>query len=397
MSKNGKLGKIILAGLASQMLFAAPIQASTLDELNKQEQEKTSEISNLENEIGSMLFSINERKAEIDNLNAEVAEIELEKQQTVSEIEEQKELIAARKEQLEERLIALQTSPSSNNRIMMVLEAENFSDFIGKFLLVSQLQAADNERIEAAIEEEEKLSQLEERLVEEIALGKSKAELVSIESESLHQELGNLQAVLADNQVALQEILTSKSEEEQRLAEVARQEQEAAEKAEAERLAAEEAEKQAELEKQEAAVLAAKQEAAKVEQTVSKEEVVNTTPSGTSNETTPAKKEEPVKETTPPASTGRTLTVEATAYSRNEPGLTNFTATGIDLRSNPMVIAVDPSVIPLGTLLDVPGYGIAIAGDTGSAIKGNKIDLHMENLAACHAFGRQTITITILD
>ncbi|MFZ2438042.1 MAG: 3D domain-containing protein, partial [Trichococcus flocculiformis] len=70
---------------------------------------------------------------------------------------------------------------------------------------------------------------------------------------------------------------------------------------------------------------------------------------------------------------------------------------GIDLSINPMVIAVDPSVIPLGSIVSVPGYGIAIAGDTGGAIVGNKIDLHMEDLNAALAFGRQTLTITILQ
>ncbi len=62
-----------------------------------------------------------------------------------------------------------------------------------------------------------------------------------------------------------------------------------------------------------------------------------------------------------------------------------------------MVIAVDPSVIPLGSLVDVPGYGIAIAGDTGGAIIGHKIDLHMEDVGRMNAFGRQQITVTILN
>ena len=98
-----------------------------------------------------------------------------------------------------------------------------------------------------------------------------------------------------------------------------------------------------------------------------------------------------------PAVQGKSLVVSATAYSRHEAGLSNFTATGIDLSITPMVIAVDPSVIPLGSLVSVPGYGIAIAGDTGGAIIGNKIDLHMEDLNAALAFGRQTLTITILQ
>ena len=54
-----------------------------------------------------------------------------------------------------------------------------------------------------------------------------------------------------------------------------------------------------------------------------------------------------------------------------------YTATGLILNNNPnaKVIAVDPSVIPLGTKVYVEGYGYAVAADTGGAIKGHKIDV----------------------
>ncbi|SFC54927.1 3D (Asp-Asp-Asp) domain-containing protein [Alkalibacterium subtropicum] len=94
---------------------------------------------------------------------------------------------------------------------------------------------------------------------------------------------------------------------------------------------------------------------------------------------------------------GRWMSVEATAYSRNQANLSNFTFMGIDLRENSRVIAVDPNVIPLGTKVFVPGYGEYIAGDTGGAIKGNRIDVHMEDLDAAWAFGRRQIDIKILD
>lgn len=94
---------------------------------------------------------------------------------------------------------------------------------------------------------------------------------------------------------------------------------------------------------------------------------------------------------------GRWMTVEATAYSRNQEVLSNFTFTGIDLRENPQVIAVDPNVIPLGSTIHVPGYGTFVAGDTGGAIKGNRIDLHMEDLQAAFQFGRRTIDIQVFE
>ena len=115
-----------------------------------------------------------------------------------------------------------------------------------------------------------------------------------------------------------------------------------------------------------------------------------------SEATTPTYSEPSAEETAQASQGGYYLTVEATAYSYNEPGLGYYTATGIDLRSNPTVIAVDPSVIPLGSLIEVPGYGVAIAGDTGSAIKGNKIDLHFVSVDQANQWGRRTVTIKIL-
>ena len=53
--------------------------------------------------------------------------------------------------------------------------------------------------------------------------------------------------------------------------------------------------------------------------------------------------------------------------------------------------------IPLGTRLYIEGYGSAIAGDTGSAIKGNRIDLCFDTLGEVRAFGWRTITVEILD
>lgn len=96
---------------------------------------------------------------------------------------------------------------------------------------------------------------------------------------------------------------------------------------------------------------------------------------------------------------GQTITMEATAYSCNEGfiGGGNLTAMGQDLRVDPMAIAVDPSVIPLGTKLYVEGYGEAVASDTGGAIKGNIIDLHFSDVSQCINWGRRQVAVTILS
>lgn len=89
-----------------------------------------------------------------------------------------------------------------------------------------------------------------------------------------------------------------------------------------------------------------------------------------------------------------TLSMIATAYTGG-----SFTAMGLKPTRDPnglSTISVDPSVIPLGSKVYVEGYGYAIASDTGGAIKGNKIDLYMNSLQDCYAFGRQTVTVHIV-
>ena len=93
--------------------------------------------------------------------------------------------------------------------------------------------------------------------------------------------------------------------------------------------------------------------------------------------------------------TGRFLIMVATAYSPEEPGLNDSTASG--LKATRGIAAVDPAVIPLGTRLHVEGYGYALAADTGSAIKGMRIDLCFDTLEECRAYGRRTVKVEILD
>jgi len=91
---------------------------------------------------------------------------------------------------------------------------------------------------------------------------------------------------------------------------------------------------------------------------------------------------------TAPAQGGRTITVVATGYS-----LPGHTASGLPVGWG--VVAVDPSVIPLGTRLTVPGYGEAVAADVGSGVRGAMIDLWFPTLEQARAWGRRTVTITL--
>jgi 3D (Asp-Asp-Asp) domain-containing protein len=91
-----------------------------------------------------------------------------------------------------------------------------------------------------------------------------------------------------------------------------------------------------------------------------------------------------------PSAAGRALTVVATAYSG-----AGGTATG--LPTGPGIVAVDPTVIPFGTHMTIPGYGEGVAADTGSAIKGARIDVWVPTEADAEQWGVKTITIYLHD
>ncbi|HEY7992755.1 MAG TPA: 3D domain-containing protein [Candidatus Eremiobacteraceae bacterium] len=103
-----------------------------------------------------------------------------------------------------------------------------------------------------------------------------------------------------------------------------------------------------------------------------------------------------LRQAMPNVALGTAITMIATAYTADTATAapTGYTATGILAQEG--VVAVDPRVIPLGTKLFVPGYGIALAADTGGAIIGNRIDLCMDSYSRAIEFGRRPIQVYIL-
>lgn len=90
----------------------------------------------------------------------------------------------------------------------------------------------------------------------------------------------------------------------------------------------------------------------------------------------------------------KTFTMESTAYYGH-----TITAMGSKPVRNPngiSTVAVDPNVIPLGSKVYVSGYGVAIAADTGGAIKGNIIDVFLNSYEECMNWGRREVTVQLL-
>jgi 3D (Asp-Asp-Asp) domain-containing protein len=96
---------------------------------------------------------------------------------------------------------------------------------------------------------------------------------------------------------------------------------------------------------------------------------------------------------------GETISVVATAYTADCEGCSGITSTGINLNNdrNAKVIAVDPSIIPLGSKVYVEGYGYAIAGDIGGAIKGNRIDIHVPTRQEALNWGVRNVKVTVIE
>ncbi|MED1202155.1 3D domain-containing protein [Heyndrickxia acidicola] len=100
-----------------------------------------------------------------------------------------------------------------------------------------------------------------------------------------------------------------------------------------------------------------------------------------------------------PKESFRYITVNSTAYTASCKGCSGVTSTGFNLLKHPnaKVISVDPKIIPLGSKVYVPGYGLAIAGDKGCAIKGKKIDLFISSRSKALQWGARTVTIKVYN
>ena len=103
------------------------------------------------------------------------------------------------------------------------------------------------------------------------------------------------------------------------------------------------------------------------------------------------------------------LTCSATAYDLSyescgkRPGDPNYGITASGMKAQYGVVAVDPSVIPLGTKLYIEStdgswaYGYCVAGDTGGGINGNRVDLFFNSRSEALQFGRRQVRVYILS
>ncbi|WP_131934173.1 cell wall-binding protein EntC [Bacillus thuringiensis] len=235
-------------------------------------------------------------------------------------------------------------------------------------------------------------------------------EAAEAQAEAKAQEAAKArEAAKAQAEAKAQEAAEAQAEAKAQEAAKAREAAKAEEAAEAQAAAkAQEAAKAREAAKAQEAAEA--REAAKAQEAAEAREAAKAQEAAKAREAAKAQKpatQQPVEketETSAPSSS-RELQVVATAYTADplengyKAGDQVKSALGHNLTANPnmKLIAVDPSVIPLGSKVWVEGYGVAIAGDTGGAIKGNKIDVLMPDKGTSSNWGRKTVTVKVLN
>ncbi|MED1115959.1 3D domain-containing protein [Bacillus paramycoides] len=371
-------------------------------DMQKKEQEKqavSKEIQGIENELHNLNNTIAKNKEDQAAIQRKIDETHKQIEQKKADIVVLEDKVLARKDIMKKRMVSVQNSSNTSLVVEVVVESKNFADFIQRMNAVSTILDADKEILRL---QEQDLRQIEEDkkaidekeaslVVDKQKLAKAQADL----QDNLKKRQDNLQTVQAKyNEIANQINLAAEEKAKveanmKAVQETIAREQEAARIAAEERAKAEAAAKaeQEELAKAKAAAKQKEEQTAKPAEPVAK----NTAP-----ESKPAPK---------PAQGGKEFYVTATAYTADpsengyKSGETVKSKLGHDLTANPnmKLIAVDPAVIPLGSTVYVEGYGTAIAGDTGSAIKGHIIDLLMPDSATANKWGRRTVKVTILN
>ncbi|MGI6156641.1 MAG: 3D domain-containing protein [Enterococcus lemanii] len=370
---------IVLSLVFIQMLAPVSISADTLESLNQKEVTLQQQSQAISSQVQAALEEVNQTYRAVEALKNDVAQNEALIASTQAEIVETNETIKKRKEIAAKRLRNLQVSSIGENKLFYLLQTSNLQELVSGLYAMSVMQNAEKETVQTLEEATLKLEELERTAQVAQAELVNDQQTLQTKADALDNQVAALKVQLAGNQAALAEIAQSKEVETARLA---------AEK-ERQKLAEEEAQKAAEKAAKEAEKKPATQEQ------VTPTQPTTPQPEVSQPETSPSTP--PVVET-PAPSTGKTLYVQATAYSYKEVGSSFYTALGVDLRQNSQVIAVDPSVIPLGSVVEVEGYGIALAADTGGAIKGNIIDVHLNSVDACIQWGRKfNVKVTILE
>ena len=358
------------------------------DLLDEQILSLNSEIANINIEIDNINTKLKDNETQIANTEAEIKSTKALLEQTEIEISEKESILS-------KRLRNIQKSNLMSNMLAYLLASESLTDIFDRFDAISKIVYLDKE------------------LISEV---KEKKETLTVTMDELSSKEASLQALKEETESSLKELESKKSEQETKMAQLNEEQAKVSSVIEAneQKLIAysvsiiENSNTISELQESistltyliptlnSSTVIEAANNS--ISQGNLKVEKINAEEKAKAEAAIPSRGESMTVTFTPGASSGSTalstLTMQSTAYTGG-----TLTATGTKPVYNPggiSTIAVDPSVIPLGSKVYVSGYGIAIAADTGGAINGNIIDLYFNSEADCIAWGRRNVTVEIL-
>lgn len=401
--------RILSALIAMAISISAThvVFADTVNDKKSTIQENKVKYSQLDNEVISLNSQVSKLNNEIEDLNAKLEDNKAKMKDTEENLKETESKVSTLKTEIDEkqsvlgkRMRAMYKSKDSMNPVVFLLKSEDLSDLITRIDALARVTALDKNLIQSLDEQKDSLNS---------------------DIKKLERDKAELKELKASTEESLKTLDSKKIEEQKKIDELNKQKEAVLEVIKENEMSLishsvsviNSSSSINELESavstlnqlipqlnidsvKEAAnnsVQAAKNkiESLKAEEAKKAEEAAKNNAANSSNTTSSN------NSSSQPSSDGKykkTLSMEATAYSGG-----TLTAMGLKPVRDPggiSTIAVDPSVIPLGSKVYIPGYGYAIASDTGGVIKGNIIDLYMNSHDECISWGRRQVTLHIV-
>ena len=401
--------RILSALIAMAISISAThvVFADTVNDKKSTIQENKVKYSQLDNEVISLNSQVSKLNNEIEDLNAKLEDNKAKMKDTEENLKETESKVSTLKTEIDEkqsvlgkRMRAMYKSKDSMNPVVFLLKSEDLSDLITRIDALARVTALDKNLIQSLDEQKDSLNS---------------------DIKKLERDKAELKELKASTEESLKTLDSKKIEEQKKIDELNKQKEAVLEVIK---------ENEMSLISHSVSVINSSSSISEIEGAVSTlnqlipqlnidsvKETANNSVQAAKNKIESLKAEEAKKaeeaaknnaanssnttssnnSSSQPSSDGKykkTLSMEATAYSGG-----TLTAMGLKPVRDPggiSTIAVDPSVIPLGSKVYIPGYGYAIASDTGGVIKGNIIDLYMNSHDECISWGRRQVTLHIV-
>jgi len=387
--------RILSALIAMAISISAThvVFADTVNDKKSTIQENKVKYSQLDNEVISLNSQVSKLNNEIEDLNAKLEDNKAKMKDTEENLKETESKVSTLKTEIDEkqsvlgkRMRAMYKSKDSMNPVVFLLKSEDLSDLITRIDALARVTALDKNLIQSLDEQKDSLNSDIKKLE------RDKAELKELKA-STEESLKTLDSKKIEEQKKIDEL----NKQKEAVLEVIKENEMSLISHSVSVINSSSSINELNIDSvKEAAnnsVQAAKNkiESLKAEEAKKAEEAAKNNAANSSNTTSSN------NSSSQPSSDGKykkTLSMEATAYSGG-----TLTAMGLKPVRDPggiSTIAVDPSVIPLGSKVYIPGYGYAIASDTGGVIKGNIIDLYMNSHDECISWGRRQVTLHIV-